>query len=567
VRAARAGTFGAGRIEPVTFDYDLTTWPDPWIAADLLTYGLETVEELEVDTVIDAENAITAKPVGQLDELLDRAEEATGADRIAALEAAWRACFAPELADAIEAADAAIVTPPLKEPKKKSELEKVWAAAAATASPKAAFAGTWPSKWKDAQRRMRVFYGRPRSPLLAAAASEFALQDAVPYTSIASQKFWQAFAWFIAEQCDVRQLDSLAALEARIGKFHGRTTAVATDALRAWERPALSDKVRARIAKLAVAKPKKHAALSLASADERSVAADQLLQAGDPRGEFITVQEAIAKKPTPELVKRQVQLLKKHAKAWCPPGVYRDSCVFRHGVPVAGHLMPRSDSELESFIGSKALATFETLLVDGANAMGPVEDETIAAVVRSLPNLRHAIVTDGAAELLASGEPTALEQLTADGAKKLKLDGPGLPKLVRLNLEDIKHGTVLPKKLAELGTSSAKLFDTLWREKRAPQVTLCELGKFLHRHSASGDTPWELVVKLSAMTARPLAGSTAKSLTETLASVKSWAGVTMLRVPENFVEAVEKLAKKTKVPVKTTSAFDPATLGISLELA
>src|SRR5204862_3218491 len=119
-------------------------------------------------------------------------------ERLAALEAAWRACFAPELAEAIEATDAALEPTAFKPPKKKSDAERAWAAMAATASPRSAFAGTWPSKWKDAQRRMRVLYQRPRSPLLASAAAAFAFQDDVPYTSKGSQTFWQALAWFIA---------------------------------------------------------------------------------------------------------------------------------------------------------------------------------------------------------------------------------------------------------------------------------------------------------------------------------------------------------------------------------
>ena len=53
-------------------------------------------------------------------------------------------------------------------------------------------------------------------------------------------------------------------------------------------------------------------ALSLVSAIERGVAADQMLLDGDPRGELIVVQQQITTRgPTKELLKQQKQLLKK----------------------------------------------------------------------------------------------------------------------------------------------------------------------------------------------------------------------------------------------------------------
>jgi len=57
----------------------------------------------------------------------------------------------------------------------------------------------------------------------------------------------------------------------------------------------------------------------LASPDDdapRIVYADWLTERGDPRGEFITVQLALAKRPTDALRAREAELLKKHKKAW-----------------------------------------------------------------------------------------------------------------------------------------------------------------------------------------------------------------------------------------------------------
>jgi uncharacterized protein (TIGR02996 family) len=97
-------------------------------------------------------------------------------------------------------------------------------------------------------------------------------------------------------------------------------------AKKAKDRVAISGGAKSDVA----AKPKKptgNAAKLLAailadpSDDQaRLVYADFLTQSGDPRGEFITVQIALAGKPSPaqkrQLNKRQKELLKKHRRAW-----------------------------------------------------------------------------------------------------------------------------------------------------------------------------------------------------------------------------------------------------------
>ncbi|MBX3155027.1 MAG: hypothetical protein KF773_03430 [Deltaproteobacteria bacterium] len=576
VRQARAGA-----VEGVELACDVSAWPEPWVAAELLTHDLGSEREIDADIVIFSPNALTVAPVGDVEALVERAERASGgAERVAALEEAWRACFAPELAQAIEAADAEVAAEAIAEPKKKAELERVWAAAAATAPPRVAFAGTWPSKWKDAQRRMRVLYQRPRSPRLAAAALELARRDALPYTSQASQTFWQALAWFIAEQGDVRQLAALEELERRIAQFLHRKELHATDALRAFAPPAPPPALHARIARLAataaMAAPpaSKKPALSLASPDERAVAADQLLQEGDPRGELIAVQERIAASAwdqvTPELVKRQAQLLKRHAKAWCPPAVHRETCVFRGGVPVAGHLKFRSDDELRMFGGSRSLATFETLIVDTSFAMGDIANETIAAFVRSLPNLRTVITTDQAAHLLAHSEPPAphVECVAIPGRVVVAFDGPGLPNLRRVDAEQVRPRWLTSawfERLEELGCGDPAAWHELWSGwQHAPAIVLVDHAH-LHAQAPSRDTPWELVAQRGAITARPLPGSTADSLRATLGEVPSWRGVAALRVPQNFAGALTATAAKHGITLEPIAPVVPEALGIALE--
>ena len=553
-------------LEDVELLSDVTGWPDTWVAAELLTYDNGTEWELGVTQVIDSEHALTVAPVGDVVALLEQALAAD--DKIPALEAAWRACFAPEIADVIEALDAHRAAPPMPVAKKKKDTEALWVVAAETAPPRSVFASAWPKQWRDGQRRMRPLYKRPRSPLLAAAALDLAKRDPLPYTSIASTTYWKAHAWFIAEQGDVRQLAALEAFEQRIAKQGGADKAFASTALRALSPRPLPDKARALLAKLAVpAKPVAKPKLSLASAEERSVAADQMLLDGDPRGELITVQEQIAKQPTPELLKRQAKLLKKHAKQWVPGTIYRDTCVFRGGVPVAGHVMCRSDPELASMVGSQALATFETLIIDRTFAMGDISPGTISEVVASLPNLRCVITTDDGAAGLARGAPTSLERIVIEG-NRATFDGPGLPKLTRVDAAKLEESWVARPwfdRLAAFGIEDAADW-TAWRgEQLGPAIVLTDGGKWLHRQTASGDTPWELWADTKGfVTARPQVGSTASSLLETLNQVKSWKGVEQLYVPENFVKAI--LKKPPKVDVTTIAAVDPARFGISLDL-
>lgn len=557
-----------GQIEGL--ERDVSAWPDTWIAAELLTHGLGTVFDIDVGSVLDTPHVLQAQPVGDVVAELERARALTGRERLAALEAAWRACFAPELADAIEALDASLDAPVVPAAKKKKDAEAAWMTAAATFPPRSLFGAPWPAQWKDAQRRMRAVYARPRSPLWAAAAIEVMRRDPKPYTSLASQVFWQAFAWFVAEQADVRQLPALAALERAVAEFEGRKDTHASDALRAFQPRALPAKARDLLAKLAIpAAAKAPAKLSLASADERLVAADELLQRGDPRGELITIQTQLAAEVTPALVKRQAALIKKHAKAWVPPMIYRETCVFRGGVPVAGHLQARSDPELRTFVGSQALATFETLIVDD-NALGKITAATMAAVAASLPALRHVITTDRAATAIAKGPPTPLVHVALERVKTVSLDGPGLPALSRFDapaLAPAWRKTAWFARIAAFGIEDADTWAALAREtERPPAVVLIPPQHPLSRYTPSGETPWELWAERDGdaihVTARHQVGSTANSLVATLARVPAWKGITTLRIPGNFVAAVPA----PQVEIEAIDPVEPIRDGVSLAL-
>lgn len=549
--------------------YDVSALPDTWLAAELLTFDEGTEWEYGAAHIIGMPRPLAAHVHGDVVVLLDAAEGTRGDARIAALEAAWRACGDPQLAAVIEALDAQRDAPAMPVAKKKRETELRWAEAAKTALPRSVFAGEWPKTWRDAQRRMRAMYQRPRSPLLAAAALELAMRDPLPYTSIAATTFWQAFAWFIAEQGDLRQLEALVAFETRLAPMWGDKR-IASDALRGFTAPKLAAAVVARIAALAAPPtPAKRLPLSLASADERAVAADQLLLAGDPRGELITVQAAIATEPTPALLKRQAQLVRKHAKTWVPGTVYRDTCVFRGGVPVAGHLIARSDPELASMAGSRALATFETLIVDEAFAMGDIDAKTIARVVASLPALRTVGTTHGGAVAIAKGPATAIARIALETGRE-NLEGPGLLQLVRIDVPDLDarwRDQPWLQRLEAIGIQDPQAF-VRWQGAGLPcMLVLTDALAFLHRRTPSAPTPWELWAdREGIVTAKPQVGSTADSLVATLWMVP-WQTVKTLRVPKNYVAGLEAFASEHDVDIAAGPAVEIAAAGISLDLA
>lgn len=101
----------------------------------------------------------------------------------------------------------------------------------------------------------------------------------------------------------------------------------------------------------------------------RRVYADALLEAGDPRGEFISLQ--LAGTLTAAQRKRETALRKKHERVWLGavgPAVLKTGLTFAHGFPVAAKISlgiaPYQyglHHEHDRFIGLDEWSTFETL--------------------------------------------------------------------------------------------------------------------------------------------------------------------------------------------------------------
>jgi hypothetical protein len=512
-------------------------------------------------------------------ELLVRASAASGRERVDLLEAAWRLVPCAAIAELVLAADGSVEEAPFVAPKRKADIEARWIAAAAEGvSPRTLFRAEWPTQWRPAQRRMTALYGFPASPRLAEAAVELARSEPKPYTSIASQVFWQGLAWFIAEQRDIRQLDALRAFELELARFVDRKETPATDALAAFVagaprdvptalRPAV-EKLHAQLGPRAATKaPSKTAPADVAA---RLVWADELMAKSDPRGELVVVQEQIAtKEPTPALLERQAALLLEHAETWCPPSLDQNSCVFRRGAPAAGHLVFRSDRELASLAGAPSLLTLRTVIIDGAFAMGRIRPETVAAFARSIP-LETVLLGDESAQALARGEPSSIEHVRISGKRAVELDGPGLPKLRRLDFDELRPRWLSQawfQRLDAIGCTSPEDWLALREHELPGALVLCQAPHPLRRMTPFEDgAAWELWARRGSkgwsVEVRPVEESTLVTFRTTLARVKSLECAT-LRVPKNYLAEAKALIarQKSTVRLEATEPCWPEQLG------
>jgi uncharacterized protein (TIGR02996 family) len=115
--------------------------------------------------------------------------------------------------------------------------------------------------------------------------------------------------------------------------------------------------------------------------DRRSVLADALQSAGDPRGEFIALQSS----DSADAEKRADELLKQHIDAWSGalPGVQRASREFRRGFLSAIKLKPDSD-HLPKALNRNEWRTVERLGIDYVG----IHAKQVGALMKGMPSLR-----------------------------------------------------------------------------------------------------------------------------------------------------------------------------------
>ena len=93
--------------------------------------------------------------------------------------------------------------------------------------------------------------------------------------------------------------------------------------------------------------------------DLRAVLADQLIEAGDPRGEFIALQ--LSERRSKDDDKRIKGLLKEHGRKWLgplEPVLQKTGLRFEGGFPLTGRLEPDCGDRLRPLIGHPAWSTF-----------------------------------------------------------------------------------------------------------------------------------------------------------------------------------------------------------------
>lgn len=268
---------------------------------------------------------------------------------------AWGKTFDEKLIAPIVAAGAAESTKrgPLKA-KTKGALEAAWMQLAKDKDPGDVdrLLGTpWPGAWKLAVARIEALAPFPKDPRIATAVTE----QAKRYTSWAGRAVGEAAAHVAGNMKKPRKGDAPAALLKESTKLTPHQGDL--DALwkAFWEKPR--------------------------DEDRRSVLADALQSAGDPRGEFIALQSS----DSPDAEKRAAALLKQHIDSWSGalPCVQRASREFRGGFLSAITIKP-DGQHLTKAIDRNEWRTVERLGIDYVS----IHAKEVGALMKGMPSLR-----------------------------------------------------------------------------------------------------------------------------------------------------------------------------------
>jgi uncharacterized protein (TIGR02996 family) len=288
---------------------------------------------------------------------LDRGDESAA---LAAMLAAWRASPSPSLAEAIERLDERLRTrrPSIKKSLPLAQREAEWARVAAEGRADDLgwlLAQPWPGKWDGVHARLLLLVNHKDDPRLARHLAR--VVDELPFDTIASLRLYEVACSYLVAARDVRALPILERTDR--AKWHyldyefRPLLARTATALRAATEGAPPDAddgealvaLRARLGLDRAEAPSTTAdaeallaAIAAAPDDDgpRQVYADLLLEAGDPRGEFITLQLARArgKRPGAAAARREKELLAANREAWLGPlrnATEDDGVIFARG--------------------------------------------------------------------------------------------------------------------------------------------------------------------------------------------------------------------------------------------
>lgn len=156
----------------------------------------------------------------------------------------------------------------------------------------------------------------------------------------------------------------------------------------------------------------------------RAVYADALSNAGDPRGEFITVQLGLAKNPADAtLKKREKQLLAAHGMQWLGPlaQFVKTRHRYERGFLAEAIIDYKLAERAAELVGLPIWSTVHTF--DGPGTIG------LHQVMRSLRSLGFSVYSDGSITELLGGRARPIEVLRLTGHHPLVSTCKALPKL------------------------------------------------------------------------------------------------------------------------------------------
>ncbi|MFO0598625.1 MAG: TIGR02996 domain-containing protein [Myxococcaceae bacterium] len=297
---------------------------------------------------------------------------APGGQKLMRLLEAWAATFDPRLVPAITAVGTAESAgrPPLKAASK-SELESAWHALAKQRDPLDVvrlLAVPFPGAWRAAKARIDALERFPADPRIADAVQLHAPR----YTSAAGHAVQEAARFVAMKMQRLKKADAPSDVLDEVAK----AAPVAADLTQlwkaVWERP--TDDGR------------------------RAVLADALQAAGDPRGEFITLQLAIAEGRADARAEQRVrELLSHHVDTWSGslPTVQRASREFRRGFLSAVSIRPEP-KQLGPVRDRLEWRTIERIEVEQTWA-GLVDE--VLPLLANLPSLKTVLFHMGAWKL------------------------------------------------------------------------------------------------------------------------------------------------------------------------
>lgn len=362
-------------------------------------------------------------------------------------------------------------------------------------------------KFADSLARILQLERQPPDPRIAAALARFIVTP--PFTAQSSREFWGALYEFLGDRhADPRTLDAVAQVAKDYQATFGRTkmgeamerrlsTLVTTLKQRFATVPTADVRaLEALVPKIAAPEPKKPTtsgktledllAAVYANPDDdgvRQVYADALLEAGDPRGEFMMLQFKRARGETlsPAEARQEAALLKTHVKAWVGPlydVLQTKQLEFEKGFLFRAHIRPQG----KAIAAARNHPAWTTVRELSMSAGGTNERGTSLLLQ---PNARHLrVLTDVIYlvldELAASpGEGRLLESLHVSwlpiGGTKENRD-----EVAQRAWQSLLTGKAFPRlrtlSLGTEATSDPEALSAFWTSPLAGQLERIELA-------------------------------------------------------------------------------------------